>query len=234
MSENTIASMLERGFIFDTETTDRDEPVLIEAAGALCVIDGGTVFTSFHVCSRYNPGKPISTGAMATHGIMDEDLVGFPPPSDFKLPDNASYLIGHNVDFDWEVIGKPDIKRICTLAIARRLWPDTSHSQGALMFFLERQRARQLTKNAHNALADIDMCLVIVQHILMQTGIKTLAELHAYSEECRVPTHFTFGKHKGARIDEVPLDYINWMLRQDDVDQYLQIALRKVKGELLV
>lgn len=70
---------------------------------------------------RYNPGKPITFGALATHHIMDEELVDCTPVASFTLPGHMDYMIGHNVDFDWEVNGRPEVKRICTLALARKL-----------------------------------------------------------------------------------------------------------------
>ena len=95
--------------IFDIEATDKDNPVLIEAAWvALDSISPFTLGEEFH--QRYNPGKPISLGALATHHILDEELVDCPPASSFTLPADATYLIGHNIDFDWNAIGQPDIK----------------------------------------------------------------------------------------------------------------------------
>jgi exodeoxyribonuclease X len=83
---------------------------------------------------RYNPGKPITLGALVTHHIMDEELVDCPLVASFTPPGHVDYIIGHNVDFDWEVIGKPEVKRICTLALARKLWPELdSHNQIALV-----------------------------------------------------------------------------------------------------
>lgn len=41
-----------------------------------------------------------------------------------------------------------------------------------------------------------------------------------------MPTTFTFGKHQGEKIADVPLDYIHWMMRQPDVDPYLMKAMR--------
>ena len=97
--------------IFDIEATDKDNPVLVEAAWvALDSISPFTLGEEFH--QRYNPGKPISLGALATHHILDEELVDCPPASSFTLPTDATYLIGHNIDFDWNAIGQPDIKRI--------------------------------------------------------------------------------------------------------------------------
>ena len=55
--------------IFDTEATDIKEPVLIEAAWlevtSLTPLTIGETFVQ-----RYNPGKPISLGALATHHIL--------------------------------------------------------------------------------------------------------------------------------------------------------------------
>ena len=120
--------------IFDTEATDIKEPVLIEAAW-LEVTGFAPLTIGSQFVQRYNPGKPISLGALATHHILDEELVNCPPASSFTLPSDVAYLIGHNVDFDWQVLGQPPIKRICTLALARKLWPNLdSHSQSALLY----------------------------------------------------------------------------------------------------
>jgi exodeoxyribonuclease X len=39
----------------------------------------------------------------------------------------------------------------------------------------------------------------------------------------------TFGKHKGTAIADLPQSYVDWFLKQADVDKYLEIALRKRK-----
>jgi exodeoxyribonuclease X len=52
-----------------------------------------------------------------------------------------------------------------------------------------------------------------------------MADLFSLSEICRIPTHMPFGKHRGMPLDELPRDYVGWLLRQDDVDQYLRKAL---------
>jgi exodeoxyribonuclease X len=190
----------------------------------LASIDPFTVTNPF--VQRYNPGKPITLGALATHHIMDEELVDCPSASSFKLPDDVSYIIGHNVDFDWEVIGKPEIKRICTLALARKIWPDLdSHTQSALLYYLERNSAREQLRNAHSALTDVGICAVILDHICQQLGVKTTEDLYAESEKARIPTTMPFGKHKGLMLADLPSDYKQWLLGQGDIDSYLRKAL---------
>jgi exodeoxyribonuclease X len=211
--------------IFDTEATDIKEPVLIEAAW-LEVTGFAPLTIGSQFVQRYNPGKPISLGALATHHILDEELINCAPASSFQLPSDVTYLIGHNVDFDWQVLGQPPIKRICTLALARKLWPNLdSHSQSALLYHLDRPHAREQLRNAHSALADVGICAKILEAICTELKIDTVEALWVASEKARMPTHMPFGKHKGMPLNEVPMDYKSWLLGQSDIDPYLRKAL---------
>jgi exodeoxyribonuclease X len=187
--------------IFDTEATDKNNPIIIEAAW-LEVTGFDPVTTGESWVQRYNPGKPISLGALATHHIMDEELVDCPPSSSFSLPDDCEYMIGHNVDFDWSAIGSPYIKRVCTLALSRKL-----------------------LKNAHSAESDVMICGLIVGHICQQLGVGTVEDLWKESELSRIPKVMPFGKHKGLLLADVPGDYRDWLLNQTDIDPYLRKAL---------
>jgi len=216
--------------IFDTETTGITEPVLIEAAGI--IINGSPFDKQTEIFnSRYNPGKPISFGAMATHNILDCDLIDCPPASDFKLPDDTEYLIGHNIDFDWEVIGKPaNIKLIDTLPMSRKIWADLdSHNLGALSYALapDKIKMREFLINRHSALADVKLCLGVLRRILKEKPeLKNWESIYKFSEEARIPDTMPFGKHKGIAIKDLPDDYREWLLKQSDIDKYLKIALR--------
>ena len=214
-----------QAIIFDVEATDKNDAIIIEAA-SLDV----TSLNPFEVgnpwVQRYNPGKPISLGALATHHIMDEELLNCPPSSSFSLPAGTKYLIGHNIDFDWVAIGKPEVKRICTLALARSLWPGLdSHTQSALLYYFERETARDQLRNAHSALADVWICSKVVGQIIQQLHPLSLDALWEMSEKARIPTTMPYGKHKGELISQMPSDYKQWMLRQDNVSEYLRKAL---------
>lgn len=214
-----------QAIIFDVEATDKNDAVIIEAA-SLDV----TSLNPFEVgnpwVQRYNPGKPISLGALATHHIMDEELINCPASSSFRLPAGTKYLIGHNIDFDWVAIGSPGVKRICTLALARSLWPNLdSHTQSALLYYFERDTARDQLRNAHSALADVWICSKIVAQIIEKLRPVSLDALWEMSEKARIPTTMPYGKHKGELISQVPSDYKQWLLRQDNVSGYLRKAL---------
>lgn len=213
--------------ILDTETTGIDEPVVpVEVAYREVGWPLGSVRAEF--CRRFNPGRRIMAGAMATHHIIEADVADALPFALFRFPPGVEYLVGHNVDFDWKAIGSPDVRRICTLALSRHLWPDAdSHSLGAMLYRLSLPLARVMVPQAHGARADMVMCEYLLALILNERPrVTTWEEIWQWSEVARVPTVMSFGKHKGQRIADLPRDYVAWLLRQDDIDPYLIRALR--------
>lgn len=213
--------------IFDTETTGTSDPQIIEAAW-LRLDSPMTLNVTEQFEQRYRPSQRITLGALAVHHIYDEELVDCPPHTDFKLPSDVHYIIGHNVDYDWKVAGQPNVKRICTLALSRSLYPEAdSHSQSAMIYLIDRPNARNLLKAAHSALADVQNCRSLLANLIRLAGpVADWEALWQLSEQARIPKIMTFGKHKGMPIADVPADYKAWLLRQPDVDLYLQAALK--------
>lgn len=181
----------------------------------------------------YQVNQPISYAAMAVHHILESDLVDQPLYSSFELPADTTYIIGHNVDYDMAAIARcgvetQDIKAICTLALARKVWPQAdAHNISALIYLISKgsDKARELLKGAHRADADIILTANILMHIVHHLNIHNIDDLYLASEQARIPTKINFGKHKGSLIQDLPHDYINWLLRQDDLDPYLKKAL---------
>jgi exodeoxyribonuclease X len=218
---------MSKAIIFDTETTGLDAPEIIEAAWlelrSLSPLIFGECFEH-----RYKPSKSIGLAALATHHILDEELTDCPPSASFNLPEGVQYLIGHNVDFDWAVIGSPNVRRVCTLNLARAVWPELeSHSQSAILYFLDRKNAKQRLRNAHSAGADVRICATILEHICKERDIDSIEVLWQKSEDARTPTHMPFGKHKGTPIAEVPRDYARWLLDQPNTDPFVRSAFLK-------
>ena len=221
-----------KAIVFDCETTGRVEPRITEVAYV-----GYNTTREVEFNQRYNPEKPIELGAMAVTHICNEDLVDEPSYKTFQLPEGIEYIIGHNCDYDWEVIGKPDVKRIDTLAISRYLFPDLdSHSQSAMMYYFFGVEARKMVKEAHSALCDVINCRNLLNKLILRitalgNTIDSLEDLWLFSEKAKVPTYFTFGKHKGESLEEVAKTdkgWILWLLKQPDVDAYLRTALEKL------
>ncbi len=181
----------------------------------------------------YQVNQPISYAAMAVHHILESDLVDQPLYTSFELPTDTTYIIGHNVDYDMAAIARcgvetQDIKAICTLALARKVCAQAdAHNISALIYLISKgsDKARELLKGAHRADADIILTANILMHIVHHLNIHNIDDLYLASEQARIPTKINFGKHKGSLIQDLPHDYINWLLRQDDLDPYLKKAL---------
>lgn len=213
--------------VLDTETTGLVEPRPVEIAWLR--LSGPTDLEVMEdSLERFDPDKAIEYGAMATHHITAADVQGKALWTTFRLPPGIEYLIGHNVDFDWRVIGEPPVKRICTLALARALWPTLdSHTLGALVYFIAPRKAKDYLRAAHTAAQDVWNTQRILWAILERLGGAASWEaLWKGSEAARVPTVMDFGKHRGTAIQALPIDYRRWMLTQVDMDPYLIQAVR--------
>ena len=228
--------------IFDTETHKLHGDI-IEAAGIevkFYNFDSSypVTPTMFEFSKKYKPSEPISLAAMAVHHIVDEDLVKCPSFTKFKIPiDDVQYLIGHNIDYDIAAVNRAGtctngINRICTLAIARYLWPSLeAHNLTALAYFAgsDRKATRRGLRNAHSALNDCKTTYSLLLKIVRQQGIKSFKELHEFSELARYPTHIFYGKYKGWAIKDMEDTDLNRLMRKTD-DSYLRISL---ENELL-
>ena len=232
-----------RVYILDTETTAHFEaqpkPEVIELAYA--AIEGGALIDHFE--QRYKPvSMPMTLGAMAVHHILPEELLDCPPSNEAKIPDDAAYIVGHNIDFDWKALGQPNVRRVCTLAMARMLWDDEdSHSLGACLYRVKpHDEARKMLQGSHSAAVDVENTFEILKaliklavsknHVLANWGA-----IYAFSENARLPRRWTFGKYRGRPIgkefgDKADFGYHSWCDRQVDMDPYLKKALYAFKN----
>ncbi len=92
---------------------------------------------------------------------------------------------------------------------------------------LDKGEAKELLKNAHSAYHDVLMTKILLHKILERMPkVRTWERLWDASERARVPVVMPFGKHKGTAIADLPDDYCDWLLKQNDMDPYLLVALR--------
>lgn len=226
--------------ILDTEMTGLEDPEVIEAAWmAFPVVEdlaGGTDLISLKPDEFFNrmykPVGEVTTGSMAVHHILPSELEGCAPSTDFRLPPDTGYLIGHSIDVDWFAIGQPDVERICTFAMAQWVFPEAKHySLGALIYYIcgATPQTRTRVRGSHSARADIELTLTLLEKILEQKPqIQTWYQLWEYSEECRIPRTCPFRNQKGVPLDELEDDYIDWCLGQHWIDPYLRKGLERV------
>lgn len=229
--------------IFDTETTSREADrevieaawIMIQPGGDLLGADTDLIALPLMIrqsfVQRYKPVRPTTFGSLAVHHILPQELEDCVPSSDFRLPEGVAYLIGHSIDFDWEAIGKPNVRRICTAAMSRSLWPEAdSHSQSAMLYLLNGAtvETRSMLKDAHSAAADVANNLILLEHILAaKPEIRSWSELWAFSEGARIPTVMFAGRNKGAPISELESGEIEWYLARDFIDEYQRKGLER-------
>jgi len=217
-----------RGLIIDTETTDVEEPEVIEVAWEWMGNDFSYIGAPYH--QRFEPTLASTFGALAAHHILPKELAGCPPSYTAGIPHDVDFLIGHNIDFDWKALGSPDVRRICTLALARDAWPDLdSHKLGALMYYVNgiNEETRNLLRDAHSAKSDVVFCRLVLHELVRHYNASNLLELYKISEEARLPKTMTFGKYKGRPITEVDQGWITWYRKQPDTDPYLLMAFSR-------
>lgn len=223
-----------QAIILDTEThTLNGQPIEIAYAPIQISDHKITLDKSKLFDQLYSVDEPISFAAMAVHHILEADIKDQPHYTSFKLPEDTVYIIGHNIDYDIRALEKcgvdsTNIKAICTLALARCVWPDAeAHNISALIYMISKgsEKAREMIRKAHRADMDIILTANILMHIVHHLKINSMEELYEASEDARIPRSINFGKHRGTAISELPADYVQWLLRQDDLDPYLRKAL---------
>lgn len=223
-----------QAIILDTEThTLNGQPIEI-AYAPIQVNEGKLTLDKSQIFDQlYRADEPISYAAMAVHHILESELIDQPHYTTFSLPQQTTYIIGHNIDYDIRAIEKcgvdtSHIKAICTLALARLVWPDAeAHNISALIYMITKgsEKAREMIKKAHRADMDIILTANILMHEIHHLNIQSIEDLYKASEDARIPRTINFGKHRGSAITDLPADYMQWLLRQDDLDPYLRKAI---------
>ena len=203
-----ISNVVDTALVIDTETDQGRDPRPIQVATI-------NVASGFEWMKYFNSGRSISPIVIRVHGITDDDVAGLErfDLAQFELP---KYLIGHNVRFDWRVIGSPSAKLICTVRLARVAFPEWSgYSQSkCIEQLLGKSEARKMTIAAHDALGDARMCYLLYQACCerLEVAPTDFAAAHAIANKANPVSKMPFGKHKGKPIKDVPINYVKWML----------------------
>ncbi|MDE4453936.1 hypothetical protein [Psychrobacter sp. DAB_AL62B] len=75
----------------------------------------------------------------------------------------------------------------------------------SFLYYSHRDIARAQAKNAHTAITDIYLTELVLDSLIGLANsqgheISDMESLYEFSEMARVPTHLSFGKHKGEAI----------------------------------
>lgn len=231
--------------VIDLETTGLEPPeCIIEAGWTDVFFDPPTKIASVGLprSMLFQATGPISAANRAVHHIKDSELVRAPVLTDDMLKmicrgdeDEVFALCAANCAFErqWltdEICTTPAegekqaIRRhwICTIKATHRIYPDLeSKSNQATRYALNLDLADDLAMPPHRAGPDSFVTANILAHMLKTERVSTLigwTQAPLYLPKCPI------GKHKGQRWEEIPPDYLSWILRQEDMSADIKHA----------
>ena len=169
-----------------------------------------------------DPEKPISVEAMGCHDITDKMVVGKPKFLTLVERLNASppnAYCAHNSRFDQSFFNSDGIPWLDTYRLALWLWPEApSHKLNCLRYYLKLKLAppADLAQRAHSAAWDAYLCAAVLRRCCMEGA--SWEDMLAVSNEPAVLPRLHFGKWAGKPVAEISADYLEWMLKQGDMD----------------
>ena len=218
--------------VFDTESTglpSEDDPHALVEIG-WCDIVGGAVGTPKSIL--VNPGRPIPPGAMAIHHITDEDVENAPSPEvgcAALMEGKPDLFVAHNADHDRQFFGGGDIPIACSYKIALRLWPNAErHNNQFLRYYLGLQADRTLAEPSHRAGPDAYVTALLFKRILDESVAKGIdvETMIRWTKGPALLPRINFGKHKGARWEDGPIDYLRWLAEKSDMNRDVKANAR--------
>jgi len=224
-----------RIIVGDTETSGLSKKDGICELGFIEINHDLEVIANWH--SLIDPECPITPSASGVHGIVDADVEFEPTMPEamgileekFGLFDQV-LLIAHNAPFDRRFLAPywGIVNTICTLALARKVFPDApDHKLMTLRFYLNLEVDMKGVEGAHRAMEDTLVLFALLKRLIEETGYD-LYELLGHAVRPAKVTHMPFGEHKGKLLGDVPVKYREWLLKLDNLEDGLRIALTKL------
>lgn len=240
MTDN-MTKLFEEALILDTETTSLDfkvaEVIEYSAASVLDSLDGYEDGASHIPTELYNPSSPILPEVSAITNISNRMIEKYAigPFTDHldviqQELNSHKYYIAHNAFYDSKVlegVGLTLPKQLCTMRLAKKLYADDTDITGYGLAYLRYALDLPVPEDivGHRANADVLMtALLFVQLVAKALELGEIdaeaddlgAELAAYLEKPVKTKVMPFGKHKGKKLVDVPLDYWQWALENFD------------------
>jgi len=142
--------------------------------------------------TRYQPSMNIDPRATEVHDMVFKDLLGCPKSESLELPEGMKYLVAHNAQYDYRVLGKPEhIKCFCTLVLARKLDKKfgigfKNHKLDTLVLHFYGTRAQSLIDNSHQALTDTVKVIIVLAKLLEYIpSVTSFEELYEFQQMLR-------------------------------------------------
>ena len=229
--------------IYDTETAGLTKEEGVVEHAYVEIDDNFNVLGQMH--TLINPPGDVNPSAAGVHGITKDMVKDAPSMDKFmreihgdRFAGKVVCIIAHNAKFDLKYIEEycGRAKTLCTLKLARLAFPkDTegqpegytpppNHKLPTMMFYLGLTKA-----GTHNALDDVHTCRQLLIACCKKLGI-TLEEAYHLTNKPMLVKTVPMGKHKGKKVKEVPLDWIEWALaNMENMDEDLRYTLEEEK-----
>ncbi len=205
--------------VIDFETTGMPPEAAVCEIGWCDVTDANPLLIGDPIGMLVNPNRPMPPEARAIHHISDADLVDAPSVESAYLSlgeGDVDAFVAHNSKFEqafFSGIGKP---WICTMKVARRLWPECpSHSNQCLRYFLHIDLDDAKASPPHRAAPDAYVTAFILIEAMKLAKIQDMIE---WTIAPSLLPRVTFGKHRGAAWSKLPIDYLDWLVKKSDMD----------------
>jgi exodeoxyribonuclease X len=178
------------------------------------------------------PEKQMSMEARSTNHILEEDYRGKTPVEELEeyvYKGSPNILVAHSASFEQAFIQtRPGVFWVDTHKVALRLFPDFKHHNNQFMrYALNLVLSSDESMPPHRALPDA----FTTAHIfitMLNYGDVTLRQMIEWSMKPAYITRFSFGKYRGEKYEDVPQDYLQWILTQKDFDEGTHAACRRV------
>ena len=217
--------------VIDTETTGVQPETDRVVEVAAVAVKGNRLKVAFH--SLIDPLMPIPPEASGVHGIADWHVEGKPTfetiwPNLQALIDRADVLVAHNAPFDRAFLPPIDKPWLDTLRLARHLWPKAPNHQNQTLRYYCKLRLEGLAHSADGDALVTAHLLILLLRTYTKLGLsETLADLLTFSESPIMVKKMPFGKHAGTALEDLPPDYVEWLLREGrDLDRDLRHSLQ--------
>lgn len=218
--------------VIDFETTgfpDNPNSEIIELGRVDVDLTTQVVGNLWH--SFASPKGSVPPEVKAVHHILEEELAGAPLLdslwSDFWSGCSSTDIVAaHNAGFEQHFCSGGDRSWIDTYKCALVVWPDApAHNNQTLRYWLELDKSpefdRGLSMPPHRALPDAYVTAHILVRMLKDHSV---SDLVAISGKPALLSKLTFGKHRGMKFSDAPIDYLQWIRDKSDLNEDVKFS----------
>jgi len=233
MSLSQRDKFLSETIVLDTETTGKDYKTAEIIEAGFVIKENGTwnIFQELH-----KPNSPIPPSVESICYITNEMVDNCPRFVDVhgafqEILDGFKYLIAHNHFYDMKVLENHSVNTanhtwFCTWRMIKKLTNgDATVEATALPYLRFRYKLPvPIELICHRAGNDSFITALLLEYILdrleesgvIDTALPYAPQLQIWLEAPIIFDRMPFGKHKGERMEDIPISYYQWALKNMD------------------